>query len=192
MNGVLAPQFKSLNCALWYTTRAHCATRHVRLLVPVLSKPCAIIVFGIQLGWQKCHLECILECIGIGVRKYMAKYYFLCIYAFYHVLLGCFFVVCLDPSLAKDGCWLACSTQKDWLACITQSITHVLLTIMQHTNYYWHAAHKKWFVCITKSWLTCSPFRVIGMFWLESQQKLKNTHVFTAHKCQLWCELYCM
>ena len=48
-NDVLAPQFKSLNCTLWYNTRAHCATRCVRLLVPVLSKPCVIIVFGIQL-----------------------------------------------------------------------------------------------------------------------------------------------
>ena len=47
-NDALLPQFKSLNCALWYNTRAHCATRRVRLLVPVLSKPCAIIMFGIR------------------------------------------------------------------------------------------------------------------------------------------------
>ena len=45
-NDVLAPQFK---CALWYNTCVHCVTRCVRLLVPVLSKPCAIIVFGAQL-----------------------------------------------------------------------------------------------------------------------------------------------
>ena len=45
-NDALAPQFK---CTLWYNTRAHCVTRRVRLLVPVLSKPCAIIMFGIQL-----------------------------------------------------------------------------------------------------------------------------------------------
>ena len=48
-NDALAPQIKSLNCTLWYNTRAHCGTRRVRLLVPVLSKPCAIIMFGIQL-----------------------------------------------------------------------------------------------------------------------------------------------
>ena len=49
-NGAPAPQFKSLNCDLLYNTRAHCATTRVRLLVPVLSKPCAIIVFGIQMA----------------------------------------------------------------------------------------------------------------------------------------------
>ena len=48
-NGAPAPQFKSLNCVLWYNTHVHCATKRVRLLVPVLSKPCAITVFGIQL-----------------------------------------------------------------------------------------------------------------------------------------------
>ena len=32
-NDALAPQFKSLNCTLCYNTRAHCATRRVRLLV---------------------------------------------------------------------------------------------------------------------------------------------------------------
>ena len=35
-NDVLAPQFKFLNCALWYDTRAHCATRLARLLMPQL------------------------------------------------------------------------------------------------------------------------------------------------------------
>ena len=50
-NDVLALQFtrKFLNCALWYNTCKHCATRCVRLLVPVLSKPFAIVMFGIQL-----------------------------------------------------------------------------------------------------------------------------------------------
>ena len=48
-NGALVPQFKSLNWTLWYNTRVHFATRCVRLLVPVLSKPHVIIVFGMQL-----------------------------------------------------------------------------------------------------------------------------------------------
>ena len=48
-NGAPLPQFKSLNCALWYNTHAHCVTRCVRLLVPVVPTPCAIMVFGIQL-----------------------------------------------------------------------------------------------------------------------------------------------
>ena len=98
-NDVLAPQFKSLNCALWYNTHAHSATRRVRLLVPALSKPCAIVVFGIQwfdkmssrVDWNR------------GM-KYLTEYYFLHVHVFYHVLLGCFFVVCLDPSLANDSC----------------------------------------------------------------------------------------
>ena len=47
-NDELASQFKSLNRILWNNTHAHCATRLARLLVPVLSKPCAIIVFGNQ------------------------------------------------------------------------------------------------------------------------------------------------
>ena len=35
-----------------------------------------------------------------------------------------------------------------------------------------------------------TPFRVTRVFWLESWQKLKNTHVFSAHECQLRRELY--
>ena len=45
-NDAVAPQFKSLNFALCYNTRAHCATRLARLLAPVLSKPFAIIIFA--------------------------------------------------------------------------------------------------------------------------------------------------
>ena len=37
-NDVLAPQFKSLNCALWYNACAHYATTRVGLLVPMLAK----------------------------------------------------------------------------------------------------------------------------------------------------------
>ena len=48
-NDALVPQFKSLNCALCYNTPTHCATRCVRLLVPALPKPCAVVMFGIQL-----------------------------------------------------------------------------------------------------------------------------------------------
>ena len=41
-------------------------------------------------------------------------------------------------------------------------------------------------------WLACIPFRVTCVFWLELRWKLKNTRVFTACKCQLRHELYCM
>ena len=44
-------------------TRAHCVTGRDRYLVLVLSKSCAIIVFGIQFGLIKCHPEW----IGIGL-----------------------------------------------------------------------------------------------------------------------------
>ena len=89
-NDVLAPHFKSLNnhCALWYNARAHCATTRVRLLMPVV---CVWHLVGL--------INCHLEWIGIGVRKCLTEYYSLHIHVFYHVLLGYFFVVCLDPSL---------------------------------------------------------------------------------------------
>ena len=80
-------------------TRAHCVTGCDRLLVLMVSKSCAIIVFGIQFGL----IQCDPECIGIGVRKYLTEYYFLHVHMSYHVLLACHFIVCLDSSLVKDG-----------------------------------------------------------------------------------------
>ena len=79
--------------------RAHCVTGHDRYLMLMLSKSCAIIVFGIQFGLIQCHPEW----IGIGVRKYLTEYYFLRVHVSYHVLLACHFIVCLDSSLVKDG-----------------------------------------------------------------------------------------
>ena len=79
--------------------RAHCVTKRDRLLVLVLSKSCAIIVFGIQFGLIQRHPEW----IGIGVRKYLTEYYFLRVHVSYHVLLVCHFIVCLDSSLENDG-----------------------------------------------------------------------------------------
>ena len=77
----------------------HCVIGHDRYLVLMLSKSCAIIVFGIQFGLIQCHPER----IGIGIRKYLTEYYFLHVHVFYHVLLACRFIVCLDSSLVKDG-----------------------------------------------------------------------------------------
>ena len=50
----VAPYFKCLNLRALYvlcdvTHVHHCVTRCIRLLVLMLSKPCAIIMFGIQL-----------------------------------------------------------------------------------------------------------------------------------------------
>ena len=66
---------------LWCNTCAHCVTGRVRLLVLMLSKPCAIIMFDIQLVLIQCHPELI---IGIGVHKYLTECYFLHIHVFYH------------------------------------------------------------------------------------------------------------
>ena len=80
-------------------TRAHCVTGRDRYLVLMLSKSCAIIVFGIQFALIQCHPEW----IGIGVRKYLTEYYFLRVHMSHHVLLTCHFIVCPDPFLVKDG-----------------------------------------------------------------------------------------
>ena len=77
----------------------HCVTGRDSYLLLLLSKSCAIIVFDIQFGLIQCHPEW----IGIGVRKYLTKYYFLCVHVSYHVLLVCHFIVYLDSSLVKDG-----------------------------------------------------------------------------------------
>ena len=77
----------------------HSVTGCDRYLVLVLSKSCAIIMFGVQFGLIQCHPEW----IGIGVRKYLTEYYFLHVHVSYHVLLSCHFTVCLDSSLVKYG-----------------------------------------------------------------------------------------
>ena len=119
-NDTLVPQFQSL-CAI---THVHTVLPdiYVRLLVPVLSKPCAIIVLGIQLvqkmssrvDWNRILFSscpCVLSCF-----------------------VGMLFVVCLDPSLAKMAVNLHAAHKK---------ITRVFLTIVQHTNYYSCAELKK-------------------------------------------------
>ena len=80
-------------------SRVHCVTERDRYLVLVLSKSCAIIMFGIQFGLIQCHPEW----IEIGVCKYLTEYYFLRVHMSYHVLLACHFIVYLDSSLVKDG-----------------------------------------------------------------------------------------
>ena len=70
----------------------HCVTGHDRLLVlNVVPLSC--------LAFSWCHPEW----IGIGVRKHLTEYYFLCVHMSYHVLLAYHFIVCLDSSLVKDG-----------------------------------------------------------------------------------------
>ena len=126
----------------------------------------------------------------VGVHKYMTEYYFLCVRMFYHVLLGCFFVVripwsfsgkrrlltCIQhtrrlESRAAHGALLTCFL----LSCITQIIT------CKNSS---HAVHE--------SWLACSSFHITYVFWLQLRQKLKNTCVFTTHewKLDVSCTVY--
>ena len=122
-------------------THAHCVTGRDRYLVLVLSKSCAIIVFGIQFVLIQCHPEW----IGIGVGKYFTEYYFLRIHVSYHVLLVCHIIVCLDSSLMAVNlcaahkkndsraahkvilaCFLqSCSTRR-WISCSAQNRARVL------------------------------------------------------------------
>ena len=64
---MLPPLFKRLICALWCTV-IHVRiidTGHARLLVLVLSKSCAVNMFGIQLVQP--------EWIRIGICKYLTE-----------------------------------------------------------------------------------------------------------------------
>ena len=171
-NGAPAPQFKSINCTLWYNTRVHSATRCVRLLVPVLPKPCSIIVFGIQLVRWKRHNR-------VGIRKYLTEYYFLHgVHTFYHVLLGCFFVVCLIPSLAVNLYAAHNKTDsraahKALLACFLLSCITQIITQMQRMKNSLHAVHE--------SWLVCSLFRLTRVLFDSRHSKNWRTHACSSH-----------
>ena len=85
-----------------------------------------------------------------------------------------------------------CAAHKRSDSCNTWSIPHVVLTIVHHTNNNLCAVHENSSCAVHESWLACSPFRVTRVFWLETWQKLKNPRMFSARKCQLRCELYCI
>ena len=123
-----------------------------------------------------------VEWIGIGVRKYLTKYFSSCPH-----VLSCFagvFLHCMPWSFSGKR-WL--------LTCIehTRRLTH-----MQHTKHYLRAsyyrtAHKLLLACSTQK-IACmkytkddsraAHFVSTRVFWLESQ-KLKNTCMFTAREC---------
>ena len=100
--------------------------------------------------------------IGIGVHKNFTECYFLCSH-----FLSCFVYVPFHckPGFSSDKGWLvnlhaaykktdSRAAYKILLTCITQSLTQVLLTILQHTKYGSPVVHKMWFACNTQS-LTC-------------------------------------
>ena len=127
----------------------------------------------------------------VGVHKYLTEYYLLCVHVFIMFCWGAFSLYALILLWQKMAVNLHAAHKKTdsraahkailecfLISCITRIVTRV-----QCTNNSSQAVHK--------SWLTCSPFRVTRVFWLETQQKLKNTRVFTACKCQLRHDLYC-
>ena len=134
----------------------------------VLSKSCAIIVFGIQFGL----IQCYPEWIGIGVCKYLTGYYFLRVHVSYHVLLACHFIVCLD------------SSGKGWqLTCVQHTRR---LTRVQHMKYYSRAsynraAHKDGPRAAHEIELACSTQKITLVSHASSvrvtRQKYKNTRV---------------
>ena len=117
-NDAPMPQFKSLNCTLWYNTHARCATRRVRLLVAVLSKPCAIIVFGI-VGSMK-------------MLGYINTVQNIIFFVSTHFITFCGVLFCCMPR--------SFSGKRRLLTCMQHTRT---LTRVQHTKHYSHAAHEK-------------------------------------------------
>ena len=86
-NGAPAPQFKYLILTVL------CGVTHKRIVLPdMLDYYCLCCLNLVPLSSSR----------G-GVRKYLIEN-FLHVNMFYHILLGYLFVVCLDPSLAKDSC----------------------------------------------------------------------------------------
>ena len=135
-----------------------------------------------QLVQWKCHLE-------EGYINTWQNIIF-CVHAFYHVLLGCFSLYALILLWQKTAVNFHAAHKKTdlraahealltcfLLLCITWIITRV-----QCTKNSSRAVHEN---C-----LACSLFCVTRVFRFKSQQKLKNTHVFTTHDCQLRYELY--
>ena len=115
--------------------------------------------------------KCRLEWIGIGVCKYIIEYYFLCVHAFYYILLGvfCCTLILLWQKMAVNLHVAHKETDSHaaheaLLACFLLSCNTWIISCVQHTKNGLHAVYE--------SWLTCSSFRVTRMFWLESWQKL--------------------
>ena len=110
---------------------------------------------------------------------------------FYHVLLGCFFVVCLDPSLAKD---VTCMQY-------TRRLTHVKHTKHYSRASYYRAAHKLLLVCSARKIAhakytkvdSCAAHFVSHTCFDSSHAKYWRMHACSLHaSVNLRHELYCI
>ena len=128
----------------------------------------------------KCHSEWIV----IGVHKYLTEYYFLHVHAFYHDLLGCFFIIRMPWYLTGKRCLLTCM----------QHIRRLTRVLLQHTKHYshasyYHAAHKILLACsarniahiqFTKGYSCATHFVSHACFDL-SHDKNWRTHTCSLH-----------
>ena len=160
------------------------------LLVPVLSKPCAIIMFSIQLIQYD-----VTQSGFIGMHKYVLDW--ILFSSCPHVLSHFASVLFCCMSWSFSG--------KRWLLTCMQQIRR--LTHMQHAKRYsrascCHAAHEVLLVCSARNialmlymtaYSRAAYFMSHVCFDWVTQQKLKNTCMFFTSKwskCQLRCELY--
>ena len=165
---------------------ALCGITHMRIVLPDI------------LDYTLCHYRVLYSVSSmkmssrVGVRKYLTEY-FLRVHSFCHILLGALILLLLYALillLQKTAVNLHAAHKKTdshpaheaLVMCFLLLCIKWIITCMQCTKNISRAVHE--------SSLTYSPFHVKRMFWLETGQKLKNTHVFTTHECQLRCELY--
>ena len=124
---------------------------------------------------------------------YLTKYYFLHVHTLIFITFcwgafSLYTLIFLWQNLAVSLCAAHKKTElhaahEALLACYLLSCSTQIITRVQCT--------KNSLRTVQESWLACSSFHVTHVFWLESWNKLKNTHMFTASECQLRCELYC-
>ena len=125
----------------WCNTHAHCVSGCVRLLVLVLSKSCAIIMFDVwhSVGSMQCHPGW----IGKGICKYLTESYFLYIHLFCHTLLVYHFIVSLVLLWQRMAVNLhEAHKNTDSRAAHEVLLVCYVLNIMQHTKYGLRAVHE--------------------------------------------------
>ena len=129
-------------CALWCNSHAHCVTISVILSVLMLSEPCAIIIFGLQLvssrvDWNRSKL----------------------------ILDKCYFFIFTCFSSVPFHCIPRFFPGKGWqLTCVQHTRR---LTRVQHTKYYshasyYHAAYKVWIMYSTQN-IACTQYTRVDL-----------------------------
>ena len=140
----------------------------------MLSKSCAIIMFGIQLrSTIRCHSE------WIGIRRgpwIFDRILFLNIYTFHHVLLQSHFIVMLCLFSSKG--W-----QLTWVQ-HTRRLTHMRNMKYYFYTSYHHAAHEVWVIRSTwhiahVQYMQADSGAAHCMSHAESLDKNWRTHMFS-------------